>query len=437
MYLCRMDNYFSANVSEAKKRLLSWGHRFDVFALLDSNGLSQNPIPTEFSHYQLILAADAEDEINVSKAPFDDLQQFVANQFAFGYLGYDLKNYVEKLASSNHDGLGFPDMHFFIPRHIVAIDNDGRFCVLKSDRDHSLLLNEIMQSQHVPNAQKRVTVTSRISRDEYIHSVNQIKRHILRGDIYEMNFCQEFYATDAEIDPIATYLELSALSPTPFACCYKLHDKFLISASPERFMLKQGCKIISQPIKGTIRRGNSPEEDELLKTELRNNRKEQSENVMIVDLVRNDLSRTAKDGSVVVTELFGIYPFRQVFQMISTVESEVREGISGVEVIKHAFPMGSMTGAPKVKAMELIEALESTKRGLYSGAVGYFTPSGNFDFNVVIRSILYNQSNRYLSFSVGSAITTGSNPEAEYDECLVKAKAIMEVLGKKGRQQNN
>lgn len=427
----------SEKIFEAKKRLLSWGNQFGIFALIDSNELSQNPIETEFSQYTLVLAADVDAEMRESEAPFRELESFVSNQYAFGFLGYDLKNYEEDLTSSNLDGLGFPDIHFFIPKHIIAVDSSGDFTVLKSDRDNASILDEISQCQFEAKLHKPLAVESRISHSEYIDSVKQIKEHIRRGDIYEMNFCQEFFAAAADIDPLTTYIELSTVSPTPFACFYKLHDRYLISASPERFLLKQGSRVISQPIKGTIRRGSTPTEDEMLRQELRSNPKEQAENVMIVDLVRNDLSRTARDGSVTVTELFGIYPFRQVFQMISTVESEVKEGISGVEVIRNAYPMGSMTGAPKVSAMRLIEQFESTKRGLYSGAVGYFTPSGSFDFNVVIRSILYNQLARYLSFSVGGAITFSSDPEAEYNECRVKAKAIMEVLGKKSGQHND
>lgn len=424
-----MKEVLSGQLLEVKKQLLAWGSQFDVFTLLDSNELSNNPTETELGQYQLVLAAGAEAELAESPTPFDDLQAFVQDRYAFGFLGYDLKNYLEELTSNNLDGVTFPDIHFFIPMHIVAADGNGQLTVLRSSTKAEVLLHEIGSTQWSPSRHTPVAVQSRISHDEYIDTILRIKAHICRGDIYEMNFCQEFFATEANIDPITTYIDLATLSPTPFACFYKLRDRYLISASPERFMLKQDEKVISQPIKGTIRRGNTPAEDQLLKVELRNNLKEQAENVMIVDLVRNDLSRTAKDGTVRVTELFGIYPFNQVFQMISTVESEVAEGISGVEVIKNAYPMGSMTGAPKVMAMKLIEELERTKRGLYSGAVGFFTPSGNFDFNVVIRSILYNQPARFLSFSVGSAITFNSNPEAEYAECLVKAKAIREVLG--------
>ena len=201
-----------------------------------------------------------------------------------------------------------------------------------------------------------------------------------------------------------------------------------MSASPERYLKKVGNQLISQPIKGTARRFADAVLDAQAKEQLSTDPKERSENIMIVDLVRNDLSRTAAKGSVQVEELCAIYSFEQVHQMISTITSEMLPEYKAVDALQTTFPMGSMTGAPKISAMQIIEQLEETKRGLYSGAVGYFTPEGDFDFNVVIRSILYNEQNQYVSFSVGSAITALSVPENEYEECLVKAKAMREVL---------
>ncbi|PID89409.1 MAG: hypothetical protein CSB01_02115 [Bacteroidia bacterium] len=249
-----------------------------------------------------------------------------------------------------------------------------------------------------------------------------------RGDIYEINFCQEFFAEQVCINPEQLYNHLKKVSPTPYGCFYKTRNHYLLSASPERFIKKKGTKLISQPIKGTAKRGANKEEDDTIKHHLFTDAKERAENIMIVDLVRNDLSHTATKGSVKVEELCGIYSFPQVHQMISTVVANLRNDIHFVEAIKQCFPMGSMTGAPKIRAMKLIEQYESTKRGLYSGAVGYITPQGDFDFNVVIRSILYNATNKYLSFMVGGAITMQSNPEKEYEECLLKAKAIRKTL---------
>ncbi len=214
----------------------------------------------------------------------------------------------------------------------------------------------------------------------------------------------------------------------PFAVFFRNHTQYLLSASPERYIRKEGNKIISQPIKGTAKRFEDPVQDEKSKQELAQSAKERTENIMIVDLVRNDLAHTSRKGSVKVEELCEIYTFRQVHQMISTVVSEVEPTTHPITILKTTFPMGSMTGAPKISAMKLIEALEETKRGLYSGAVGYFTPNGDFDFNVIIRSILYNSHEQYLSFSVGSAITAEAAPEKEYEECLLKANAMLNVL---------
>ncbi|MEO5675183.1 MAG: anthranilate synthase component I family protein, partial [Chitinophagales bacterium] len=218
-------------------------------------------------------------------------------------------------------------------------------------------------------------------------------------------------------------------SPAPLACFLKHGEKFLLSASPERFLKKESRKIISQPMKGTISRSNHAESDEHAKELLGTDEKEKAENVMIVDLVRNDLARSAVAGSVSVEELFGIYSFPRVHQMISTVSATLRNDVHFTEAIRNAFPMGSMTGAPKVMAMQLIDKYEKVKRGLFSGSAGYITPGGDFDFNVVIRSLLYNRESRYLSFQTGSAITHDCNPEKEYEECLLKAQAIMSTLG--------
>ena len=273
-----------------------------------------------------------------------------------------------------------------------------------------------------------IKIKLRIHKDEYFEKVEDMLAHIHRGDIYEANFCQEFYAENSTINPLETYNKLNFISKPPFATFLRVYDKYLMSASPERYIKKEGLKITSQPIKGTAKRSTDAIEDEQLKAELSEDIKERSENVMIVDLVRNDLSRTATKGSVKVEELCKVYSFDQVHQMISTVSSTIDPTTHPVDVIRTTFPMGSMTGAPKISAMQIIEELEETKRGLYSGTVGYFTPEGDFDFNVVIRSILYNATNKYISYSVGGAITAKSDPLKEYEECLIKAKAMREVL---------
>jgi para-aminobenzoate synthetase component 1 len=357
--------------------------------------------------------------------------QSITNDWIFGYLSYDLKNDTEPLSSQNFDGLNFPDLCFFQPKRLFLFREDKltiRYLNVVSDEvDADLKSIETFSLQNNSSHKNDIQIESRISKKQYINKVSTLLSHIHRGDIYEANFCQEFYA-HAEINSLETYFKLNKISQPPFATFLKTGDKYLLSSSPERYLKKVGLEIMSQPIKGTTRRSEHLEEDADLKTILESDPKERSENIMIVDLVRNDLSKIAQKGTVNVTELCQIYSFKQVHHMISTVQAKALPTILSVDIIAATFPMGSMTGAPKISAMKIIEALEATKRGLYSGTVGYFTPEGDFDFNVVIRSILYNASKSYVSFSVGSAITSKSTPENEYEECLVKAKAMRSVL---------
>ena len=412
-----------------KNQLLIWSQQFREVVFLDSN-----QYPEHYGSYDAVLAVDAFTSIKTDyHNAFEDLKQYQSQSkdWLFGYLSFDLKNDTEDLQSDNADGLLFPDLFFFQPKKLFLLKgNQLEICYLNMCDDE---LEEDFTAIHnvhktEDSSQPRITIQQRILQEKYLEKVNEMLAHIHRGDIYEANFCMEFFAENAEIDPLGMYRKLNAISETPFAAYFKNNTDYLLSASPERYLRKEGTKVITQPIKGTAKRFSEKQLDEKAKTALFENPKERSENIMIVDLVRNDLSHTATKGSVQVEELCGIYTFKQVHQMISTVVSEVPHTVSPVEIIRTTFPMGSMTGAPKVSALKIIEALEETKRGLYSGAVGYFTPAGDFDFNVVIRSILYNSKEKYLSFSVGSAITAGSVPENEYDECLLKAKAMLEVL---------
>lgn len=361
---------------------------------------------------------------------FKQLEEFLGeNKNAFGHFSYDLKNVVESLTSKHFSGIEFPVAYFFIPELLAVKTKTGLHVEPGNKHFAENFHGDLFPEEGAALSLPQFILRERTTKEEYISNVNSILRHIQRGDIYEMNYCIEFYAENVSIDPLAVYRKLNELCEAPFSVLYKYHDQWLMCASPERFLKKEGDKLISQPIKGTRPRGENQLEDERLKKELFNDPKERSENVMIVDLVRNDLSRSAKKGSVKVEELFGIYSFKNVHQMISTVTARLDETIHPVEAIKNAFPMGSMTGAPKIRAMQLIEDFENVKRGLYSGAVGYFTPEMDFDFNVVIRSIQYNSKTGYLSLMVGSAITVNSDPEKEYAECLVKAKTLFQSLG--------
>lgn len=423
-----VKTFILENVLEFKQRLLQWSQSYEEIIWLDSNTYNNQV------EYEAILAVEAFTALKTdAKQAFDKLEEYqiTTQDYLFGYLSYDLKEATENLTSKNFDGLHFPDLYFFQPKKIIKVkDNRAEFLYLKMvDDEIEEDYNSINSLTTRSTISKETTIsTPRISKENYLEKVGKMKDHIQRGDIYEANFCQEFYIENQEIDPLQSYLELNEISSPPFAAFLRLEEHYALSASPERYIKKKGKKVISQPIKGTAKRLNKPEEDEILKTNLQNDPKEIAENVMIVDLVRNDLSKTAFRGSVNVDELCKLYTFKQVHQLISTVSSQIREDVTPVEVLKTTFPMGSMTGAPKVSAMKIIEELEETKRGLYSGSIGYFTPDGDFDFNVVIRSILYNDHQKYTSCSVGSAITIQSIPENEYEECLVKVKALKEAI---------
>jgi para-aminobenzoate synthetase component 1 len=409
-------------------QLLYWANQFREVVFLDSNAYHQ-----KYSSYDVVLAVDAFTSLQTDyNNAFQDLQQYQSQtkDWLFGYLSYDLKNDIEELHSNNFDGLTFPDLFFFQPKKLFLIQGNQveiqylRMCDDEIESD----FEEITSITPITHYPLPITINQRISKENYLLKVSKMLEHIQRGDIYEANFCMEFFAHTNQLDPIEVFQKLAVISEAPFAVYFKNAAHYLLSASPERYLRKKGTRVISQPIKGTSKRSADPIADAQFKVDLAQNEKERSENIMIVDLVRNDLSHTATKGSVAVEELCEIYTFKQVHQMISTVVSEVEVTTPPVEIIRTTFPMGSMTGAPKISAMQIIETLEETKRGLYSGAVGYFTPEGDFDFNVVIRSILYNAKNEYLSFSVGSAITAQAIAAQEYEECLLKAKAMFEVL---------
>lgn len=336
-----------------------------------------------------------------------------------GYFSYDLKNLLENLESKNSDRIEFPLFHFFVPKVVCLVDGKEVECYYHGEIDDQVDLQDLVKSRKIGDTKNQQL------KEEYVLQVKELQKRIQLGDIYEVNYCVEHSFEKTTVEPYRLYEELQMASPAPFSCFVADNGKYLMSSSPERFMQKSGSRIISQPMKGTNRKTVN---NELQKANLRNDSKEFAENVMITDLVRNDLSRSAKKGSVKVDELCGIYEFEHVNQMISTVSAELRDDVHPLDAILNAFPMGSMTGAPKIRAMELIEEFEDFSRGLYSGAVGYFTPELDFDFNVVIRSILYNEEKKVVTFPTGSAITINSDPEKEYDECMLKAEAMRKVL---------
>ena len=428
--------YSIKSISNLNEKLLQWAQQYETAVWLDSNHHNQG-----YTSFHSILAVDEFTSIQTDVVnAFEKLKEYqsITQDYLFGYLSYDVKNATENLTSTNSDGLGFAELFFFQPQKILFIKNDSiEFQYLtmvddEIDTDFEAICTQEIKQKNTTSTRLEnggnIVIKPRIQKQDYLFKVGEILEHIHKGDIYEANFCQEFYAENTRINPLDIYEDLNTISEAPFATFLKIDSQYLLCASPERYLKKEGAKIISQPIKGTAKRLVDLQEDQKTATALSKDIKERSENIMIVDLVRNDLSKSAKKGSVRVEELCKVSSFKQVHQMISTVVSELKDDVHLVDVIKDTFPMGSMTGAPKISAMKIIETLEETKRGLYSGTVGYFTPMGNFDFNVVIRSILYDSEKKYLSFSVGSAITAKSTPEKEYEECLLKAKAMQFVL---------
>lgn len=346
-------------------------------------------------------------------AAFASVDAFLAEAQGkvLGWMGYELKNSIEQLETKHPDKIGFPDLFLFTPQHLEEVHVPA-------------------PANHPPDRAKPPTpaLKARRSKAEYLRDVRHLQAHIQRGDIYEVNYCQEFYAENVHIDPVDVYRRLHALTQAPFSAFVHHEGSYMLCGSPERYLKKSGGTLMSQPIKGTVKRGADAAEDLLLRNALERDEKERGENIMITDLVRNDLARISVPGSVEVEELCGIYTFKTVHQMISTVRSEALSPATFTDILKGSFPMGSMTGAPKVRAMELIDATEAFARGLYSGSVGWIDGS-DFDFNVVIRSIFWNRNTGYLSVRVGGAITALSEPEREYNECMLKADALFKALG--------
>lgn len=344
--------------------------------------------------------------------------------YSFGFISYDAKNDIEALTSSHPDGVGFPLLGWMMPMIVIEQASDT-VTISVQEGDAEAVWQQLLGALpgKVWQAPK-VSLSCNMSKDDYLDTVRRLQEHIAAGDIYEVNLCVEWWADKVDLDPYLCFTAFNGIGKAPFAAFVRWDDCYLLSQSPERFLACRGCDLISQPIKGTVKRGRTEEEDEALKTWLQGHPKERAENVMIVDLVRNDLAKSAVTGSVQVPELFGIYSFQTVHQMISTVTASKLPSVTIPEAVRDAFPMGSMTGAPKVKSMELIEQYERSRRGLFSGTIGYVAPNGDFDSNVVIRSIAYNRTTGYLSYQTGGAITWDAIPEQEYEELLLKRTVL-------------
>jgi para-aminobenzoate synthetase component 1 len=408
----------------------------DEYGMVLLSNTASSGVKDSISSFDFLAGFGCAEEVQLHDDPFEAVFNHHSSEkdWLFGHFGYGLKELHHKKSSRLPDHIGFPKMSFFRPKLVVTGHNG--ICELhylpEPDIESSVqrFRKEVESNLFDENkTSDTVDLQPRTSKDEYLEHAKRILGHIHRGDIYEANYCIEFFSENTRIDPAAVFLRLNSISPMPFAAFYKSADRFLLSASPEKFLSKTGQKVVSQPIKGTMRRSPDAVEDQKLREQLRNSNKERAENVMITDLVRNDLSIHAARGSVRVKELFQVKSFRSVHQLVTTVSADIAPGHKWTDVIRDAFPMGSMTGAPKKRAMEIIEEHEDVARGLYSGSVGYVSPEGNFDFNVVIRSIQYYAASSYVSAMAGSALTSACDPEQEYAECLLKMETMKKALG--------
>lgn len=408
-----------------KQQMLNYLKRFSIFCFLDNHEYNLPWHSTE-----CLCGVGVVQRMQAAEQNFHAAERFIKseNDWIFGHLSYDLSEDLFHTSTSFPLTVTFPRLFFFVPEILFKLDATQVTIGSFSD-DHESIFRDISNCPKLEVHNKKISINQRMNREMYVHTIETLRQHIIRGDCYEINYCMEFFAENADIDPFSVYHQLGRVSPNPFSGFYRYFDQFLMCASPERYLRKEGNKIISQPIKGTAPRNvNDKSEDSRNRDALMYSAKDRSENVMVVDLVRNDFAKVCTEGSVKVDELFGVYSFPQVHQMISTISGELNPGTNITDIFRASFPMGSMTGAPKKRVIELIATYEKSRRGLFSGAIGYISPEKDADFNVVIRSILYNAADAYLSLPAGSGITFYSDPEQEYRECLLKAEAMLKAL---------
>ena len=416
-----IKNFSNVDVKSLKQKIIHHSRAFDYSVLLNSN--------SESTENEFIYAYGCIAFLSSSNQSLKKLDNFMNDKdWLFGFFSYDLKNEIENLMSSNYIFHSIPNIFFFKPKVVVIARNGLLTFEVCSDLDPEQELNNILN--YKPNAlEKKIdNLIPRVSKKKYLKNVKSIKEHIKKGDVYELNYCIDYYSENSIIDPCDVYNRLNSLTESPMSTLFKFKEINIISSSPERYISRRKNKVFSQPIKGTARRNSNELIDKEIRSLLTKNIKEKAENHMIVDIVRNDLSRISKKGKVKVTELGKLYSFKNVHQLISTIECEIDNNTLVSKIIESTFPMGSMTGAPKIKSMKLIDEFENVSRGIYSGSVGYFMPNGDFDFNVVIRSIIYDSNNAKLNLNIGSAITYNSTAENEYEECQLKAEAMIEAL---------
>ena len=411
----------SGNWTRVKEQALDWAAaQSGAFVFLDSCGYQDR-----YGEWEWVLASAA----NVSAAT-EEGTRFPPRQWLFGHILFDEPLDPAYAAYAHEeDGRGYGRTNFFTPDVVVGM-RPGSESIAVFAHSPAETWEEIIATTVSPLAPlPSISFRPEMNREAYIQTVEALREHIAAGDCYEINLCNKRVAVEpVQLNPLSAYRRHRAASPSPFSALAKQDGVYTICASPERFLCGWESRLISQPMKGTIRRGRSKADDEDMIAALHSSAKERAENVMIVDLVRSDLARYCEPGSVTVEELFGIQTFPAVHQMVSTVSGRLRAESGWQDAVRAAFPMGSMTGAPKEMVMRLIRRYEQAPRGRFSGSIGYVTPDGDFDFNVVIRSLFYDERDGSLWYSTGGAITWASDAVAEWEETVLKGSAIEKLF---------
>jgi para-aminobenzoate synthetase component 1 len=402
---------------------------YSTFCVLHSNEINS---PLLHDEYDFIVSLGSQKQFQ-SNNPinwdfFNTLEQ--QNCFLMGFISYAYNKDFWKISEKKSTIAPPANSFWFAPKYLIYKRKEEKEFVIYGENPsefyHSILQSQIAPLESSPEFKHEFLPL--LSKEKYIHTIEKIREDIKNGEYYEINYCQEFISNKFNSDPFLIWEKIRNSNKAPFSAFFRHHSFFSISLSPERFLKRKANILLSQPIKGTAMRGGTELEDEKNKSNLQNSEKERAENIMIVDLVRNDLSRVCEVGTVSVEELCGIYSFKNVHQMISTISGKQLEKTKLGEILKNTFPMGSMTGAPKRMVVERASEYEVSARGLYSGSIGYLESNGNFDLNVVIRTLIIDTEKKIASFHVGGAITYDSDPFAEYDECMLKGKFWLDLF---------
>lgn len=370
----------------------------------------------------------------LSSSRFPEERGIDRHDWCMGHMAYGYKDRLEPLESRLADGFGWPETNWFIPRWVLEWKGGEAWLhAHDADVESGLAFAKQMRSlAQVVSPMDALEWRPTVDCKTYLEHARTLMSHIRRGDIYEVNYCIAHEAEGLGFDPFQAFARLLEATDAPFTGFLRMQHRFALCASPERFLAIDGNRMVGEPMKGTRPRGATPAEDARLRMELAADAKERSENIMAVDVMRNDLSRVAVPGSVRTTGLCEVRSYPRVHQMVSVIEGELAPALTVHDAVRAAFPMASMTGAPKYRAMQLIDAHEEQARGLFSGTMGFLAPDGTADLNVVIRTAFFDALTGRLSVPTGSALTAACDPEAEWEECLVKFRSVANALGHAG-----